>query len=322
LPALSSPLIASAGPGGARVTAGGQTIAQVDTGSAFGVFAPDGALLRTLEFSTGEPLRVPFQELVYELKGETPCVNLSTENWTDLAEAMSTGSWVTTFSEIGSLGVETVFQDSRVTASGRELMGGGAVRTTGPISNSDGSATLVTELTRTGGRRPLFRVAFDRPRSAARARVKAGGSRTSVALCADRPMNPLFGGGGNVAVVRPDFESESYFGAGWSGVERTATGRVRYGSSSATLLLPLDAAYTYRLTLDLAAADSTTVDVNADDVAIGTCAVRDRVPCDVAVPAGARRAPVTALTLSVRGPARESARLTFHRARIARVSTR
>jgi len=135
-------------------------------------------------------------------------------------------------------------------------------------------------------------------------------------------MNPLFAGGGNVAVVRPDFESESYFGAGWSGVERGATGRVRYGSSGATLLLPLDAAYTYRVMLDLAAGDSTTVDVNADDVAIGTCAVRDRVPCDVAVPAGARRAPVTALTLSVRGPARESARFTFHRARIARVSTR
>jgi hypothetical protein len=322
LPALFSPLIASADRGGARVTAGGQTIAQVDTGGAFGVFAPDGALLRTLELSTGEPFRVPFQELVYQLKGETPCVNLSTEHWTDLAEALSTGSWVTTFSEVGSLVIETAFQDSRVTAIGRELMGGGAVRTTGPISNSDGSATLETALTRTGSRRPLFRVAFDRPRRAARARVKAGGARTSVALCADRPMNPLFAGGGTVAVVRPDFESESYFGAGWSGVERGTTGRVRYGSSGATLLLPLDAAYTYRLTLDLAAGDSTTIDVNADDVAIGTCAVRDRVPCDVAVPPGAGRAPVTALTLSVRGPARDSARLTFQRARIARVSTR
>jgi hypothetical protein len=320
LPALLSPLIASADRGGARVTAGGQTIAQVDTGGAFGVFAPDGPLLRTLELSTGDPLRVPFQELIYELKGETPCVNLSTENWTDLTEALSTGSWVTTFSEVGSLAVETVFQDSPVTAIGRELLGGGAVRTTGPVSNSDGSATLVTELTRTGGRRPLFRVAFDRPRSAARARVKAGGSRASVTLCADRPMNPLFGGGDNVAVIRPDFESESYFGAGWSGVERGATGRVRYGSSGATLLLPLDAAYTHRLTLDLAAADSTTIDVNADDVVIGTCAVRDRVPCDVEVPPDARRAPVTALTLSVRGPAHESARLTFQRARIARVS--
>ena len=135
-------------------------------------------------------------------------------------------------------------------------------------------------------------------------------------------MNPLFQDGGNIAVVRPDFESESYFGAGWSGVERGAIGRVRYGSSGATLLLPLDATYAYRVTLELAAGDSTTVDVNADDVAIGTCAVRDRVPCEVEVPSGPRRAPVTALTLLVRGPARESARLTFQRARIARVSTR
>jgi hypothetical protein len=215
-----------------------------------------------------------------------------------------------------------VFQDSRVTATGRELLGGGSVRTAGPISNAGGGATLVTELTRTGGRRPLFRVAFDRPSRAARARLKAGGSRTSLAVCADRPMNPLFGGGGNVAVVRPDFESEPYFGAGWSGVERATIGRLRYGSSGATLLLPLDAADSYRVTLDLAVRDSTTLDVDAGDVAIGTCAVRDRVPCEVVVPPGARRTPVTALTLSVRGPARESARLAFRRARIVRVSPR
>src|SRR4051812_1926237 len=319
LPALLTPLVASADRGGARVTAGGQTIAQVDTGGAFGVFAPDGALSRTLEFPSGEPLRVPFQELIYELKGETPCVNLSTENWTDLAGALSTGSWVTTFSEVGSLVVETVFQDSRVTAIGRELIGGGGVRTVGPVSNTDGSATLTTELTRTGSRRPLFRVAFDRPGRSARARVKAGGSGTSVSLCADRPMNPLFAAGRNVAVLRPDFESEPYFGAGWSEVERVPTGRVRHGSSGAALLLPIDAAYSYRLTLDLAAGEPTIIDVNADDVAIGTCAVRDRVPCEVVVPPGARRAPVTALTLLVRGPARASARLTFQGARISRV---
>jgi hypothetical protein len=320
LPALVSPLVASADRGGARVTAGGQTIAQVDTGGAFGIFAPDGALLRTLEFPTGEPPRVPFQELIYELKGETPCVNLSTENWTDLAEALTTGSWVATLSEVGSVVIETQFQNSRVTVVGRELMGGGAVQTTGPISNADGSATLLTELTRTGGRRPVFRVAFDRPDVPARARVKPGGALTSAVVCGDRPMNPLFRDGGDFAVVRPDFESESYFGAGWSDVERAATGRVRHGSSGAALLLPLDAAHSYRLTLDLAAAAQTTVDVNADDEAIGTCEVRDRVPCEVAVPPGARRA-VTALTLSVRGP-RERAPLTFRGARIARAAAR
>jgi hypothetical protein len=322
LPAALTPLVASADRDGARVAAGGQTIAQVDTGGAFGVFAPDGALSRTLEFPGGEPLRVPFQELIYELKGETPCVNLSTEKWTDLADALSTGSWVTTFSEVGSVVVETVFENSRVTAVGRELMGGGGVRTTGPLSNPDGSATLLTQLTRTGSRRPLFRVAVDRPRRSARARVKPGGSATSVALCADRPMNPLFAAGRNIAGLRPDFESEPYFGAGWSEVERVPTGRVRYGSSGAALLLPLDAAFSYHLTLDLAAGEPTPIDVKADEVTIGTCTIRDRVPCEVVVPAGAHRAPVTALTLLVRDPARATARLTFQGARISRASTR
>ena len=135
-------------------------------------------------------------------------------------------------------------------------------------------------------------------------------------------MNPLFGGGRNVAVLRPDFESEPYFGAGWSEVERVPTGRVRYGSSAAALLLPFDAASSYQLTLDLAAGEPTTIDVKADEVAVGTCIIRDRVPCEVVVPAGARRAPVTALTLRVRDPARATVRLTFQGARISRASTR
>jgi hypothetical protein len=259
--------------------------------------------------------------LIYELKGDRPCVNLSTENWADLAEALSTGSWVTTLSEVGSVTIETVFQDSRVSAVGRELMGGGVIRTTGPTPNSNGSATLLTELTRTGSRRPVFRAAFDRPGLSARARVKSG-SQTSVAVCADRPMKPLFRGSATVAVVRPDFESESYFGAGWSDIDRVATGRVRHGSSGAALLLPLDAAASYRLTLDLAAAEPTTIDVSVDDVAMATCEVRDHMPCDVAVPAVARRAAVTALTLSVHGPSRGGVPLTFRGVRIARAAAR
>src|SRR5262249_52241773 len=160
LPALVGPLVASADRDGARLTAGGQTIAQVDSGRAFGVFAADGALLRTLEFRDGEPLRVPFPALIYELKGDTPCVNLTTENWTDLTAALSTGSWVTTLPDVGSVMIETVFEEPRVNAIGREPMGGGVIRTTGPTPNADGSATLLTELTRTGGRRPVFRVAL------------------------------------------------------------------------------------------------------------------------------------------------------------------
>jgi len=135
-------------------------------------------------------------------------------------------------------------------------------------------------------------------------------------------MNPLFRDRGNFAVVRPDFESEPYFGAGWSAVDRVPTGRVRHGSSGAAFLLPLEAASSYRMTLDLAASEPTTIDVSADDVRVGTCEVRDHVPCESAVPPGARRAAVTALTLRVRDPARASVPLTFRGARITRVSTR
>jgi len=132
----------------------------------------------------------------------------------------------------------------------------------------------------------------------------------------------LFRGGGTFAVVRPDFESEAYFGAGWSDVNRVPTGRVRHGSSGAALLLPLEAASSYRMTFDLAASQPTAIDVSADDVSVGTCEVRDHVPCEVAIPPGARRAAATALTLSVRDPARGSALLTFRGARITRGSTR
>jgi MFS family permease len=319
MPSFVSPVTASADRRGARLDLAGGTVAHVDSGRALAVFAPDGALVRTLELANSAPLRVPFQELVYELKGEIPCVNLSAGGWTDLGPALSTGSWVATLPEVGSVVVETVFEDPHgVGANARELMGGGAIRTTGPTRNADGSETLLTELTRKDGLRPVFRVALDRPGAPARARLAAGGTQSSVALCADRPVNPLFRGGGNVAVVRPDFESESYFGAGWSGVDRTAAGRVRHGSSGAVLLLPLDRAYGYRLSLDIGTGDLGTVDVAADDVAVGTCEFRAGASCEVALPAATLAAGVTALKLSVNGSSSARAPLTFRGARITR----
>src|SRR6185295_8998871 len=69
LPALALPLLASADRSGARVDLAGQTIARVDTGRALAVFAPDGTLVRPLELAAEAPLRVPFQEAVYALKG-------------------------------------------------------------------------------------------------------------------------------------------------------------------------------------------------------------------------------------------------------------
>jgi hypothetical protein len=94
LPALSQRMVASASGRGARVELGSEAIARVDIGRALGVFAPDGTLLRAFEFAAGAPLRVPFQELVYEMKGEKPCVNVSVDSWTDVTPVFSTGSWV------------------------------------------------------------------------------------------------------------------------------------------------------------------------------------------------------------------------------------
>jgi hypothetical protein len=319
LPAFAPPLVASADRRGARVELASETIARVDAGRVLGVFASDGALVRALELPAGGPLLVPFQEAVYELTGQNPCVNLATDAWADLAPVLSGGSWVATLPEVGSVTIETVFPDSRgVRADGRELLAGDVMRTIGPIRNPDGSELVVTELTRAGGLRPVFRLALDRRPASVRARLKPGVTRASVELCADRPVNSLFRDGANLAVVRPDFESESYFGAGWSGVERTASGRARYGSSGAVFLLPLEAAYSYRLSLDLATARPTTIDMSANDVAVGTCEVRDRVPCEFALPPASVREGLNVLKLSVRSSQGDGDILTFRGARISR----
>jgi hypothetical protein len=131
-------------------------------------------------------------------------------------------------------------------------------------------------------------------------------------------MNPLFRDGGNLGVVRPDFESEPYFGAGWSAAQRTPAGRARHGSSGAVLLLPLETAYSYRLSLDLVAAGPASVDITANDVAVGTCELRGGVPCEIAVPAAAVREGVNPLKLSVRGSPPDGATLVFRGARVVR----
>jgi len=178
----------------------GETIARVDAGRALSVFASDGALLRALELPAGAPLMVPFQEAVYELKGRSPCVNVATDNWTDLAPVLSAGSWVATLPDVGSVVIETVFPDARgVRADGRELVAGDLMRTTGPTRNDDGSEMVVTELTRAGGPRPVFRLALDRRPASVRARLKPGATHASVELCADPPVNSLFHDGRNLA---------------------------------------------------------------------------------------------------------------------------
>lgn len=320
LPVFPGAVRASVDERGARIEIAGRTVAQAATGLAIGVFTPDGALSQVFDFPPGQPLRVPFEGSLYELRGESPCVEITTDAWSDVTHVLSTGSWVATLPAVGSVVIESVLSEPRgVRARSTELLGGGAARTVGPTLNADGSEVLVTELTRTGEGRPVFRLALDHPPVQARARVRPGGARSSVTVCG-HAMLPLFPDGGTHAVLRPDFESEAYFGAGWGDVERTPTGRVRRGQDRATLLLPLQLGYDYRLSLDLAGAAGTRIDIVFDEAAVGACELRSGVTCEVALPRVLREG-INTLTLSAqRSPATtpQGVVLTLQGARILR----
>ena len=323
LKALPVPLIASADSGGARLELAGETVAQTGAGSVLGIFTPDGALMRALEFPDGRRPQVAFREAVYELKGENPCATLSTDAWTDLTPVLSAGSWLATLPAPGTVTIETVFADSRrLRAEGRELLAGDAIRVSAPVLNPDGSQTLVTELSRSGGARPVFRVALDQRPASVRARVRPGSALPSVTLCADRPVNSAFQDAAGLVAIRADFESASHFGVGWSDWERTATGRVRRGTSGAVLLVPLDASYRYRLWLDLATAGPASIDLIANDVVVGTCEVRTRNPCDIAWPPSSVRNGVNILKFTLQSTTRGDGTFVFRGARIARLTTK
>ena len=106
-PPFPGRLVLAADAAGARIMMAGVTLASVDAGVALATFAPDGTLLRSDTFGTGEPVRIPFQEAVYELTGETACVPLTTDAWIDVSPALTTGSWIAAVPSIGSVTVET-----------------------------------------------------------------------------------------------------------------------------------------------------------------------------------------------------------------------
>jgi hypothetical protein len=326
--ALKSPLPASnavrvsADRAAARVELDGRTIAQVEKGMAMAVFAPDGALGRALEFPAGEPLQVPFQKALYELAGEAPCVELNTDSWRDVRSAFATGSWVATLYDVGSMIIESEFEESHgLRAKVTELLGAGTARTVSSMDRPDGTQVLQTELSRTGTGRAVFRLALDRQPIAARARVIAGGVRSAIAVCSHHPARPIFAPGQSLGILRPDFEAESYFGAGWGGVERTHTGPVRYSPGDGTLLLPLEAGHEYRLSLDVVATEATTIDLMVNGAHAGSCETAQGTPCDLLLGHPGLRDGLNTLTLSSRAPAgsdRQRPGFTFRGARIVR----
>ena len=188
-------------------------------------------------------------------------------------------------------------------------------RTTGSARQVPHDEVLLTELTRTGERRPVFRFALDRAPVRARARLTSGGAQSRVTVCAHEPHS-LFAAGHDQAVLRPDFESEAYFRAGWGDAERTATGPVRRAGRRATLLLPFEGRYRYRVSFDIVGAAASSLDVTLNGSAVGTCDLQESGPCEVDLPSVTARDGVNALSLAARGS--EAPLLTFRGGRIRR----
>jgi hypothetical protein len=321
LPA-SATVRAAADASAARIELDGRTIALVEKGIAMAVFAPDGTLTRALEFTAGEPISVPFQEVVYEFAGQAACVALTDGGWRDVTPALSTGSWVATLYDVGSLTVETeVEHGGGLRTRAAELLGAGEARVISSTDRGDGAHVLRTELSRTTTGRAVFRLALDRPPAAARARVATGGVRSSVTVCSHHPARPLFLPGASLGILRPDFEAESYFGAGWGGAERTHSGVVRHSDGDGTLLLPLDAGYRYRVSLDVVSAKAAAIDVSVNGARIGSCEIGRGTPCELTLERPAVRDGVNAVRLSPHPPDDRGERrsgLTFRGARIGR----
>jgi hypothetical protein len=323
LPRLPGRLVASADKRNARIELDGRTIAEADFGVAVAVFGPDGALVQVFELPAGGPARPPLARSIYELEGDAPCVEVRTDTWSDISPVLATGSVLTTVSGFGAVGLQIELDEPETRARGVELLGAGVIRTTGPTRGPEGSQVLIVDLSRHRSRRPVFRLAIDSPSHSGRARVRPGGVQSSITLCAHVP-GPLFRSQHNPGIVKPDFDGEAYFGAGWGGPEATATGSVRRGGSGATLLLPLESTTGYRAVFDVVGEPATTIEIMLNTTAIGTCNLSERGRCEAMLPAGMVRPGINTLTFSV--PAAlvanvEPVDLTFRGARIWRLTS-
>jgi hypothetical protein len=294
LPRLQAPVEMRADPGGARVLVDRRPAAEVDSGMVLAVFSPEGVLARTLEFRAGRPLEVPFQGALYELRGETACIDV-TDAWQDATVVLQSAATVAMLPRLGAAIVE-ISTPSGVQANASLLLGDGA-STIERHSDASGGTVLAWSLQRTSERRPLFRLALDAPPSSARARLKAGSAVTSVKICAHHPSRQLFAPGDNEGRLHADFESEAFFGAGWDDAERTPSGAVRKGVSGASLLLPLDAGSSYRMVMDLEASGPFAVPVSVNGSEVGSCQLSGVSRCELTLPAAVVRSGVNAVRL-------------------------
>lgn len=93
---------------------------------------------------------------------------------------------------------------------------------------------------------------------------------------------------------------------------------MRRGVSGATLLLPLDAGRSYRVTLDVVGALATPIEIRLNGRSLGTCAPRARIPCEVTLPASLVKAGVNAVAASFETPADDPMPLTFRGLQVRR----
>jgi len=300
VPSFGGTLRATADERGARVELDQQTVVSTPGGVALVAFWPDGTLMEAIDFPDRGPWSVPYHGAVYRLAGEVPCVNVTRDSWVDVSPALVTGSAVTTLLQKATVVLETRFADGApgaVTAAG--IHGDSDARTVSVQPEAAGASLWTSELTRFGGRRTVFRLAMDRLGVRAVARIKSD-VESMIRLCGF-PPTPLFRTGNSVDLIRPNFENEGYFGPGWSGVEQSGTGRIRYADAHAAFLLPLEPGYSYRVTFDLSGPAQSVTSIDLNGIAAGSCATGEVRTCSVEVGPAVGAGPVSILTLNTRG---------------------
>ena len=268
---------------GAWVFSGGRPIAMIPAGFVLAAFNADGTLAQTLELRADDPRQIDAPEAIYELRGDTPCVRLTRGGWQDVDAVLSTGSAVAMLAERGAATVEIEVAEPALEARARHLLGDGD---TALVHRYDaGVFDADWRIERTGGRRPLFRLAFNQPVKTGRARLAATSQLSAAVVCAHRPSRPLAGPGSTRIRLQADFESEAFFGAGWSGVERRSDGAVRRGEHGATLLLPLSPGARYSAMFAVSSDAPGTFAVMVNGTEAGTCRVAGTALCNVRISA-------------------------------------
>jgi hypothetical protein len=311
VPPFGGTLRALADEQGARIVIGDRPIVTAAGGLVLAVFAADGALARALDLGVREPWRVPLSAAVYRYAGQSPCVTVTSE-WTDVSPVLAAGSAVTTLLRTGHVILETVFDRSDVSLTTAGIMGDAVAGGGRAAPPSTGTAAWRSDLSRTGGRRTVFRFALDAAAAGARARVN-GDWPGGIALCAFPPM-PLFRGGGSSEAIPAAFDHESYFGAGWSRAEMADTGRVRLAGERAAVLLPLERGSVYRLVMELSGPAGLQTTVMVGGQTLAQCQLAERTTC--AVDLSPDDAPATAVTLVT--PSAPAGSVIFRSARIER----